>query len=229
MPQSTNTRARRALRGLFVAGAAVVFASVAHTLGGGRAPGLVVIALTLAAAVPIAMLLARPGRPARRRRTVVAALLAQAALHTLYSLGGGGGGGSGGSRSSGSGGAGTTAELGAATLGAPAASAHVHDPLAGLDAIGGAAPSVSAAGALMLLAHAGAAVLAVVVLLRVDAALDAAAGALRAVVARARPVLAPPPQAAPRAASPAAPRRAHSLVILSAHPHRGPPAFVPAH
>jgi len=79
------SRGARAIRGTAVAVFATFVASLAHTLGGGTAPGPVALLLALAFSVPLAMLVT--GARARLARTIVAALVAQASLHLCYALG----------------------------------------------------------------------------------------------------------------------------------------------
>jgi hypothetical protein len=81
-----SSRAERAARGAAVAAFATFVASVAHTVGGGSAPGPVAVLLALAFSAPLAMLLA--GARARLVRTSLSALIAQSALHLCYALGG---------------------------------------------------------------------------------------------------------------------------------------------
>ena len=82
-----NSRGARAARGVAVAAFATFVASLAHTGGGGAAPGPVAVLVALAFSAPLAMLLA--GARARIVRTAISALVAQAALHLCYALGGG--------------------------------------------------------------------------------------------------------------------------------------------
>jgi hypothetical protein len=81
-----SSRAERAARGAAVAAFATFVASVAHTVGGGSAPGPVAVLLALAFSAPLAMLLA--GARARLIRTSLSALIAQAVLHLCYGMGG---------------------------------------------------------------------------------------------------------------------------------------------
>lgn len=81
-----TSRAERAARGAAVAAFATFVASVAHTVGGGSAPGPVAVLLALAFSAPLAMLLA--GARARLIRTSLSALVAQGTLHLCYALGG---------------------------------------------------------------------------------------------------------------------------------------------
>ncbi|QAY72531.1 hypothetical protein ET445_03420 [Agromyces protaetiae] len=81
-------RGARVARGAAVAGVATFVASLAHTLGGGLAPGPLAVALALAFSVPFSIL-AVGGKRFRLARAGFAAVAAQLALHTLYSLGSG--------------------------------------------------------------------------------------------------------------------------------------------
>lgn len=76
----------RATRGAAIAVFATFVASIAHTVGGGAAPGPVALLLALAFSAPLAMLLT--GARARLVRTSISALVAQAALHLTYAMGG---------------------------------------------------------------------------------------------------------------------------------------------
>jgi hypothetical protein len=80
-----TSRGARATRGAAIAAFAVFAASLAHTVGGGAAPGPVAIGLALAFSNPVAMLVVGGRMPLLRAS--VSALVAQAALHLLYSLG----------------------------------------------------------------------------------------------------------------------------------------------
>lgn len=81
-----TSRGERAFRGTAIAVFATFVASLAHTVGGGAAPGPVAVLLALAFSAPLAMLLA--GARARLLRTSISALVAQGALHLCYALGG---------------------------------------------------------------------------------------------------------------------------------------------
>ncbi|BDZ55384.1 hypothetical protein [Agromyces marinus] len=80
-----TSRGARTARGAAIAAFAVFAASLAHTVGGGRPPGLLAVVLAMAFATPVAMILV--GRRMRLRGTVVSALVAQSALHLFYALG----------------------------------------------------------------------------------------------------------------------------------------------
>lgn len=78
------SRGAQVIRAIAVTGAAILFASLAHTIGGGTPPGLVTIALALAFSVPFAILIV--GGRQSTPRAAIAAVGAQLALHALYSL-----------------------------------------------------------------------------------------------------------------------------------------------
>ncbi|GAA2036451.1 hypothetical protein GCM10009819_21320 [Agromyces tropicus] len=80
-----SSRGARVARGAAIAAFAVLAASLAHTVGGGRPPGMLAIVLALAFGTPIAMVLV--GRRTTRLRAAAAALAAQVLLHVLYALG----------------------------------------------------------------------------------------------------------------------------------------------
>lgn len=134
----------RAVRGAAIAAFATFVASVAHTVGGGSAPGPVAVLLALAFSAPLAMLLA--GARARLIRTSVSALIAQAALHLCYALGG------------------APAVGATGTAGAGSHAAHgAHGTIANLDTAL-TAPAVDHGHALMPIAHVLAAVVTVAAL-----------------------------------------------------------------
>ncbi|WP_350348287.1 hypothetical protein ABIQ69_16895 [Agromyces sp. G08B096] len=205
-------RSAKLARGSAIAVFATFVASLAHTLGGGAAPGAVTIALALAFAVPFAaVVVGVPGRRGGRAggiRTAVAALGAQVALHALYSLGTG---------------APVTGVVTAESAG------HRHErivlpPSAGLDAAGLAHPGHL--GLLMLLAHAVAAMLTVGFILwagRVLAGLRTLARGILVAVALVVGA-APLPAAAPRLRTLPRPAvtAARDLHLVSLR-HRGPP------
>ena len=143
------SRGARATRGAAVAAFATFVASLAHTLGGGAAPGPVAVLVALALSAPLAMLLA--GARARLARTAISALVAQAALHVCYALGG-------------------APAIGA---GAGAAGPHAgHGTVVHLDAVL-AGPVVDHGHALMPIAHVLAAATTVVALALGDDVFDA--------------------------------------------------------
>lgn len=219
-------------RGAAVAAFAVFTAALAHTVGGGHAPGPLAIILALAFATPPAMLLAGPvaGR-ARFAATSVSAIATQAALHLLYAVGlgsvGSGGVGSGGVGSGGvgSGTAGSGASVSAA-LGGHAS----HDAAASWSLVAGGAPVIDHGHALMPVAHLVSAALTVVALAVADRAFDAVGQVVRVVVARLVTVRIPLARVAGRVRLGVlrrlrALRGAHDI---AAQWYRGPPAMMPA-
>ncbi len=78
-------RGIRVLRGALTAAVSILVAALAHSAGGGTAPGLVGVALAAAFAVPACMVLA--GRTLSTWRTAVAVAVSQGAFHLLFSVG----------------------------------------------------------------------------------------------------------------------------------------------
>lgn len=126
-----NARQLRLVRAAAVSSIATLLAGVSHTLGGGSAPHPLLILAVATLVTPLSALLigARPSRG----RVAVTVLLAQAAFHVLFQV------------------------LGSpVATSSPGALGHVHH----LDlALLASAPSASAAGAPMLVAHVVAAIL----------------------------------------------------------------------
>lgn len=195
------------MRALTVAGTAIVFASLAHTIGGGSPPGAVTIALALAFSAPFAIAIV--GDRQSTPRAVLAAVGAQLALHALYSL---------------------TPRTGASAA-APALSAvpglqHQHSPASGLLVTGGAPAHDEHFGPAMLVAHAVAALLTIVAVALADRMHDAVHVAARG-IRIARVVLAAPLVPPLRAhLGPAAPREVGpdaTSLLCTALRYRGPP------
>ncbi|UOE42779.1 hypothetical protein [Agromyces larvae] len=201
------TRGARAVRGTAVAGFAAFVAALAHTAGGGAAPGPVAIGLALAFSAPLAMLLA--GARARTLATAVSALVTQALLHLVFAIG-----------------------IGAADAPGPVTSAahlsHVVHPghTGSLGALGSAQPLVDHGGVAMPFTHLVAAALTVAFLVIADDVFAAFARLARGILARLSRMR------IPLADLPAAPRvRAERplatpvvLRLVDALRYRGPPA-----
>jgi hypothetical protein len=84
-----TTRWARFARGWVVAGFSTFVAALSHTVGGGAAPGLLAVVVSLAFAGMVSIALA--GRTLSTWRLTVAVLLSQLIFHGLFSLGGSGG------------------------------------------------------------------------------------------------------------------------------------------
>jgi hypothetical protein len=198
------TRGARAARGAAIAASATLVASLAHTAGGGAPPGPLVLVLSLAFSMPLAMLLTGGRMPLLRAS--VAALAAQAALHLLYALG--------------------TPGAGLATSAAPHASHGA--PVVHLD---GATAVVDHGHAVaMPFAHLVAAAATIAMLALLDRAVTASAvafgtvvrgirllvGVLRGIPAPATPRRVLPPTTGTGPPNP-------GILLLSSLRHRGPP------
>jgi hypothetical protein len=208
-----NGRGARLARGSAIALFATFIASLAHTVGGGLAPGLLTVVLALAFSVPFAI--ATVGRQAGLVRASIAAIGAQLALHALYSLGP----------------AGAPAQITMTDASAGALHAHmsphVHVEQAAAEpaAAHGAHPATW-----MWLAHAAAAALTIVFIACTDRVLAAVVASARGIRLAWRLLTAP--VAAPRRVGTRRPeastaRLARDLHLLS-RSHRGPPVALPA-
>lgn len=213
-----GTRWTRFTRGWVVAGFSLFVAALSHNLGGGAAPGLLAVVLSLAFAGVVCVGLT--GATLSLWRVSVSVLASQLIFHGLFSLGGAG-----------------SAAGRLATDAATPGGAHDHASVAGLalggltDADGGglaAGPHPAEVhGALMWLAHGIAAVVTIAALRHGERAFwSLLAGARLVIRFLSEPVVTP-------AVMPAAPRRTPTTapvftprdlgVLLSARPHRGPP------
>lgn len=212
-----GTRWARFTRGWVVAGFSLFVAALSHNLGGGAAPGMLAVVLSLAFAGVVCVGLT--GTALSLWRVSVSVLASQLIFHGLFSLGGAGS-------------AAGRLYTDAATPG----SAHDHTSLAGLalgglaDADGGLAAGAHPAevhGTLMWLAHGVAALVTIAALRHGERAFwSLLAGARLNILFRSDPVATP-------AVMPAVPRRTPTTapvfsprdlwVLLSTRPHRGPP------
>jgi hypothetical protein len=84
-----TTRWARFARGWIVAGFSTFVAALSHTVGGGAAPGILAVVVSLAFAGMVSIALA--GRTLSTWRLTVAVLVSQVIFHGLFSLGGAGG------------------------------------------------------------------------------------------------------------------------------------------
>jgi hypothetical protein len=197
-------RGAQVTRALAVVTAAIVFASLAHTVGGGAPPGAVTIALALAFSAPFAVVVV--GSRQSTTRAAFAAVAAQLALHALYSL---------------------TPRAGsiAAAPATPTGQPHLHG--AGTMLFSAGAPAHDEHfGPAMLVAHAVAALLTIVAVALADRMLDAVRFAGRGI--RIALVVLTAPLVPPLAAHvvPAAPREVGpdaTSLLCTALRYRGPP------
>jgi hypothetical protein len=196
-------RGAQVIRALAVVGTAILFASLAHTIGGGTPPGLVTIALALAFSAPFAIVIV--GSRQSTPRAALAAVGAQLALHALYSL---------------------TPRMGLVLTAPAPVHPHDHSSAAGFVVTAGNPMHEEHFGPAMLVAHVVAALLtiaAVVLADRVHGALSFVAAGIR----RARVVLATPLVRPLRAhLAPSAPRvvgAAATSLLCTALRYRGPP------
>lgn len=204
-----NGRGARVARGSAIALFATFMASLAHTVGGGLAPGLLTVVLALAFSLPFAI--ATVGRQAGLARASIAAVGAQLALHALYSLGP----------------AGAPAQI--TMTDAPADGLHVHMSthvhVEHAAAAHGAHPATW-----MWLAHAAAAALTIVFIAfadRVLAAVGAPARGIRLAWRLLTDLIIAPGHTCTRPPAASTARLARDLHLLSLS-HRGPPMAMPA-
>jgi hypothetical protein len=146
------TPGRRAARALAASGVATFTALMSHLLAGGAVPGALGIVVPLVLATPICLVLA-PVRLTWLRLSVSVAV-SQLLFHTLFSLGAAGAGS------------------------APTSSVHEHGGGVALGLSDGAPAHAGHASASMWLAHAGAALVTVLVLRHGESALSRVAQAL---------------------------------------------------
>lgn len=195
-----TSRQQRVLRGGVAATVATLLAATSHTIAGGPAPAVLLIALMAALLTPVASVIAGPR--ASLPRLAAAVLASQVAFHAAFQL------------------------LGSPTGHHLAATAHVHthghlDP--SMIAGAGAAPE----GAGMYVAHAVAALLTTALLWRGERVVRAIAGAVIALLRRTHTPRAPHP--AGRAPVRPTPSPAGApAILLSSLSRRGPPAVVGA-
>ncbi|TFB98891.1 MULTISPECIES: hypothetical protein [unclassified Cryobacterium] len=221
-----TARWARFARGWYIAGFATFVAALSHTLGGGAAPGLLPVVISLAFAGIVCIGLA--GRAASLWRTTAAVLTSQLIFHGLFSLGASGGSlrtdapaGTLPAHSHAAGSALLSVQSGATT--APGLSgAHAALPMAGMTGMS-AAPFDAA---LMSLAHLLAAVVTIVALRHGERAFGILVAAARLVVRRVLVASSLPVRArtAHRVPAPALVFLPRDLgVLLSVMRHRGPP------
>lgn len=203
----TATRAERFARGWLTAAVSTLVAAFSHVAGGGMHPGVLGVTLALAVAVPVSIALA--GVRLSAVRLAVAVALSQIAFHLLFSLGASGDGGA-----SASGGHHSALVV---STGVEAAAA------------GDVGPVMVMGGPAMWLAHALAAVVTVVALLRGEgAARGLVRLAVRGLTVARLLVAGHEPVAFARR-----PHRADVVLLrppgqrhLTARPRRGPPCTV---
>ncbi|MDH6238294.1 hypothetical protein [Cryobacterium sp. CG_9.6] len=199
-----TTRWARFARGWIVALVSTLVAAVSHTIGGGGAPGMVAVALSLAFAGMICIALA--GRTLSFWRGALAVLTSQLIFHGLFSLGAAGG---------------------AISPDAIAASGtHQHSMLPGLIESSGTAMPAGHDGATMWIAHGVAAVITIAALRFGERAfwglLENARLIVRALFLP-TPTAVMPPVLARRAATARVSLPRNLFVLLSSLRRRGPP------
>ncbi|WP_104136237.1 MULTISPECIES: hypothetical protein [unclassified Cryobacterium] len=203
-----HTRWARFARGWIVAVFSTFVAALSHTLGGGLAPGLLAVVVSLAFTGMVCVALA--GRTLSFWRGAASVLISQVVFHGLFSLGAPNG------------------ALGADAL--AASGTHQHAALPGLidpTILGASAHDLHDGGA-MGFAHVGAAIVTILALRFAERAfwglVENVRLGIRTLFAPAQlavPVVAP--QRIGNVAPVVAPR--YLLLVLSAMRHRGPPAF----
>ncbi|TFD24948.1 hypothetical protein [Cryobacterium sp. TMS1-13-1] len=203
-----HTRWARFARGWIVAAFSTFVAALSHTLGGGSAPSLLVVVVSLAFAGMVCVALA--GRTLSFWRGAVSVLVSQIIFHGLFSLGATGG------------------MLGADAI--AAAATHQHAALPGLidPMVMGATAHVPHDGAAMWLAHFGAAIVTILALRFAERAFWSLVENVRLGI---RTLFVPAqlavPVAAPQRIGNVAPvlTPRDLVLVLSAMRHRGPPVF----
>ena len=193
-------RRRRVAAAGIVAVVSVVIAAAAHAAAGGGTPSIVALALALliAGGIGMGVVGTRPGRV----RVALGVALDQAVFHTLFGFFGM-----------------------SIVTGAPAVDAHALHAAPVLDAVAAAAATPSIA---MIVTHLGAALLAYGMLRRGLSAIEAAAAALEAALARALSPVAtlPAPTTAPRLTPVVDARPVLTTEAERLPDRRGPPALV---
>ncbi len=202
-----HTRWARFARGWIVAAFSTFVAALSHTLGGGSAPGLLAVVVSLAFAGMVCVALA--GRTLAFWRGAVSVLVSQVIFHGLFSLGAPGG------------------ALGADAL--AASGAHQHAALPGLidPIVLSSTTHVLHDGGIMWFAHFGAVIMTILALRYAERAFWSLVDNVRLDI---RTLFAPAQLAVPMAA----PQRIRHdapvftprnlVLVLSAMRHRGPPA-----
>ncbi|GAA3644870.1 hypothetical protein [Microbacterium marinilacus] len=193
-----RSRQQRALRGAIWAGVATLLAATSHTLAGGDAPAILLVAAMAVLLTPVAGALARPRPGLGRLATTVT--VSQVAFHAVFQL------------------LGSPIDV----SGAGSAS-HAHHPLVLTLTVADVPPP----GAGMYAAHAVAALLTVALLWRGEHAVRSIARATAAVLRRAETPRVPvtrPPVLTLRPTT----RRGIARAVLSPVSRRGPPAALGA-
>lgn len=203
-----HTRWARFARGWIVAAFSTFVAALSHSLGGGSAPGLLAVVVSLAFAGMVCVALA--GRTLSFWRSAASVLISQFIFHGLFSLGAPGG------------------ALGVEAI--AASGTHQHAALPGLigPMVSSSAAHASHDAPVMWLAHFGAAVVTILALRYAERAFWNLVGnvrlGIRMLLLPAQPVV---PMVAPRRIGHVAPvfTPRDLILVLSAMRHRGPPAF----
>lgn len=186
----------RALRGAAASAVAVVIAAVSHTIGGGTPPAPWLVLAVALLSWPVATALV--GRRPSVLRTSAAVAAAQVLLHVAFAAVGDG----------------------APYLAHDAHSAHAHAAMALSPAPEMAMPHLDPT---MLLAHAVAAIVTTVLLVRGERMLRAVARGIRRLLTR--PPIAAPRIVRPRTVAVTAPAPPIAVLFLSTLSRRGPPAL----
>lgn len=200
-----TSRGLRASRGAAIAAFAAFVAALAHTIGGGAAPGPIALLVAVGFATPLAVLVTGSG--ARLLRTTAAAVIAQASLHLCYAIGG----------------AAPVATGPAADGGRHAG----HGASAHLDAMAGAAV-VEHGHTLMPVTHLIAAIVTVAALALVDRVVDAAGRTVRLIVRRLTSIPGPVRLVTVRLGIADASASLIPVLVHTAAWSRGPPAVTAA-
>lgn len=202
-----TTRWARSARGWAIAGFSTFVAALSHTLGGGHAPGVVGVVLSLAFAGVVCVGLS--GRRLSIVRVGASVVLSQVIFHGLFSMGSAGG-----------------ALTPASAL---RSSAHGHGATQVLSVAGDSAPTLGAHDSFMWAAHALAAVVTIVAVRHGESCFRRILNQARLVI---RSLFAPSVDVAPHGVAPVLPptARVDSPRILtslaSSMWRRGPPVLV---
>jgi hypothetical protein len=191
-------RHHRALRGAGAAWIATILAATSHTLAGGGAPAMELVAALGILASPLAV--AMVGRRLSIWRLTAAVLASQIMFHAAFAM---------------------TAGMTGSDH-APPGTGHVHHAALAVDPSSGvfALPDIA-----MMLAHAAATVVTIAALYGGERLVRGIARGIRSLLSRAADV-APPVGQAARAYSPRDAWAAIAAVVLSDVSRRGPPSFV---
>lgn len=199
-----TTRWARFARGWMVAGFSTFVAALSHTLGGGHAPGLLGLVLSLAFAGVVCVGLAGP--TVSGVRVGVSVLLSQLIFHGLFSLGAAGGG----------------------LVPTPAAGIHGHQAASVLVVTGNSAALAEGHGTSVWVFHAAAAVVTVLGLRHGEAALHRILNLARLIIRSLMELVVGviPPLVGKRSPVGLVLLRPVAALLLSSLRRRGPPSLV---